>query len=419
MTGETKHTEIGDIPGDWEIQTFEETFRILSNNTLPRADLNYRGGSVRNVHYGDILTRYGEVLDCGKEEIPYISHMPPAPVQLLQDGDVLLADTAEDETAGKAVEVYGLGEDRMAAGLHTIPCRVRKGNFAPKWLGYFMNSHVYHDQILPFITGIKVSSISKAALSGTILPIPPRAEQERMVSALSDMDAAISALKRLIRKKGLVKYGAMNDYLTGDKRLQGFSGEWEQTTLGRIADIKDGTHQTPRYVENGIPFYSVETVTTGDFRHVKRISREEHRQLTLSYKIEKGDVLMTRIGSLGKCRYIDWDVEASFYVSLALLKFRGDRGLARFVAFLSELGSFAREVELHSLQFAIPMKINLGEIADVRLRIPVDAGERDALTEMFGDMEAEIVGLKAQLAKMEELKQGMMSGLFTGKIRLA
>lgn len=71
-------------------------------------------------------------------------------------------------------------------------------------------------------------------------------------------------------------------------------------TLGKICDIKDGTHQTPHYVESGIPFYSVETVTNDDFTHVKYITREEHERLTSSYKIENGDILMTRIGSIGK-----------------------------------------------------------------------------------------------------------------------
>ena len=72
MVREIKHTEIGDIPVDWELQTFEETFRVLSNNTLSRENLNNRGGAVRNIHYGDILTRFPEVLDCCEEDIPYI-----------------------------------------------------------------------------------------------------------------------------------------------------------------------------------------------------------------------------------------------------------------------------------------------------------------------------------------------------------
>lgn len=156
MVRELKHTEIGDIPVDWELQTFDETFRVISNNTLSRENLNNRGGAVRNIHYGDILTKFPEVLDCSEDEIPFVNDLSllSSSTQLLQDGDVVIADTAEDETVGKVTEVQNLGDSKLVAGLHTIPCRVKKGDFAPGWLGYYMNSDLFHNQILPYITGI-------------------------------------------------------------------------------------------------------------------------------------------------------------------------------------------------------------------------------------------------------------------------
>lgn len=206
MVNGMKHTEIGDIPENWQVQTFEETFKVLPNNTLPRADLNNRGGSVRNVHYGDILVRFPEVLDCKTEDIPYLNDtaLITANAQFLQDGDVLLADTAEDEAVGKATEIYGLGDGKMVAGLHTIPCRVKKGDFAPKWLGYYMNSHAYHNQIMPYVTGIKVSSISKSAIAETLVLVPPKQEQEAIVAALSDIDTLIANLEKMVAKYQMI-----------------------------------------------------------------------------------------------------------------------------------------------------------------------------------------------------------------------
>lgn len=112
MEREIKHTEIGDIPVDWKFQTFDETFRVLSNNTLSRENLNNRSGAIRNIHYGDILTKFPEVLDCNKEKIPYVNDlsMLSSSTQLLQDGDIVVADTAEDETVGKVTEVQNLGD---------------------------------------------------------------------------------------------------------------------------------------------------------------------------------------------------------------------------------------------------------------------------------------------------------------------
>ena len=91
-----KHTDIGDIPADWKLQTFEETFRVLSNNTLSRENLNNSDGAVRNIHYGDILTKFTEVLNCNEEDIPYLNDLSliTASTQLLQDGDIVIADTA-------------------------------------------------------------------------------------------------------------------------------------------------------------------------------------------------------------------------------------------------------------------------------------------------------------------------------------
>lgn len=225
MVREMKHTEIGDIPVDWELQTFEETFRVLSNNTLSRDNLNNTDGAVRNIHYGDILTKFPEVLDCREEDIPYINDLSllTSSTQLLQDGDIVIADTAEDDAVGKVTEIQNLKNGKLVAGLHTIPCRVKKGMFAPGWLGYYMNSHIYHDQVLPFVTGIKVSSVSKSAISETWIAIPPIEEQIAIVASLKEIDAVISASQKLVSKKKEIKLGLLQTLLSPDYKLEGFS----------------------------------------------------------------------------------------------------------------------------------------------------------------------------------------------------
>lgn len=243
MVKELKHTEIGDIPIEWELQTFEETFSVLSNNTLSRENLNNRDGAVKNIHYGDILTKFSEVLDCKEAEIPYINDLSllTSSAQLLRDGDIVIADTAEDETVGKVTEVQNLGNGKLVAGLHTIPCRVKKGDFVPGWLGYYMNSHMYHNQIIPYITGIKVSSISKSAIANTWIVIPPIEEQKRIVGILSQTDLLIQKEQEVINKITAVKMGCLLKMFPKagenipEMRLPGFEGEWEQRKLGDFA----------------------------------------------------------------------------------------------------------------------------------------------------------------------------------------
>jgi type I restriction enzyme S subunit len=192
--------------------------------------------------------------------------------------------------------------------------------------------------------------------------------------------------------------------------------DWDVVTLGLIATIRDGTHQTPKYVPVGIPFYSVEHVTSGDFSNTKFISEEEHRFLTRSFRIEKGDVLMTRIGSIGDCVLVDWDVDASFYVSLALLKINGAN--AAYIAAYSELPAFKKEVDLHSLPSATPKKINLGPIADVRVALPSNPAEQESIAKALSDVDALLEGLDWLIAKKRDLKQAAMQQLLTGDTRL-
>lgn len=331
MVRELKHTEIGDIPVDWELQTFDETFRVISNNTLSRENLNNRGGAVRNIHYGDILTKFPEVLDCSEDEIPFVNDLSllSSSTQLLQDGDVVIADTAEDETVGKVTEVQNLGDSKLVAGLHTIPCRVKKGDFAPGWLGYYMNSDLFHNQILPYITGIKVSSISKGAISETLILVPPFDEQEKIVQSLNKIQLLMTAETKVVNKIKLVKNGCLSkmfpqkDDTVPEMRLPGFTEAWEQRKLGELVEIGDIDHRMPETVADGIPY-----LMTGDFiatnelnfDGVKMISEEDYCQLSQKIKPEKGDILFARYASVGAARYVDFTREFLISYSCAIIK---------------------------------------------------------------------------------------------------
>ena len=157
----------------WEQRKFSETFIYLQNNALSRAELNYEQGLVKNVHYGDVLIKFGEILDVKKADIPFISNneFNVSSTSLLQNGDVIIADAAEDETVGKCSEIKGIDGISIVSGLHTIPCRPNK-KFASGYLGYYLNSSVYHDQLLPLIQGTKISSVSKSALQNTDILYP-------------------------------------------------------------------------------------------------------------------------------------------------------------------------------------------------------------------------------------------------------
>ncbi len=192
--------------------------------------------------------------------------------------------------------------------------------------------------------------------------------------------------------------------------------DWEVIKLSECVSIYDGTHQTPNYVPVGIPFYSVENITANNFHDTKYITHEEHCVLNRNRRIEKGDILMTRIGSMGVCKYIDWNINASFYVSLALLKPKEIINAKYLVAF-SQGSCFKSEIIQNSLQFAIPQKINLGNIGNVRILLPKQK-EQNAIAEALSDVDALIAALDKKIEKKRLIKQGTMQELLTGKKRL-
>ena len=158
----------------WEQRKLGDCFDFLQNNTLSRAELVSDPGAALNVHYGDILTTFGEYLDTSREEMAYIPNQAIVDKfkgSFLADGDIVMADTAEDETVGKCSEIAGLQGKAAISGLHTIPLRPTE-KFAPGFLGYYMNSGAYHDQLLPLMQGIKVTSVSKNAIRNTDISYP-------------------------------------------------------------------------------------------------------------------------------------------------------------------------------------------------------------------------------------------------------
>ena len=170
----------------------------LKTNSLSRSMLNYEDGELKNIHYGDILMNYGPILNFKTETIPYITEekIEDFTSQLLMDGDVVFADAAEDESVGKAIEINGLEEQYLVAGLHTIVGRpVMK--FAERFLGYYINSNSYHNQLLPLMQGTKVSSISKSTLQKTLIVYPKASnEQLKIGEVFNCLDNSITLHQR-------------------------------------------------------------------------------------------------------------------------------------------------------------------------------------------------------------------------------
>ena len=241
----------------WEQRKFGEVFDCtVPNNTLSRAELSYDEGTVLNVHYGDVLIKYGSVLDVQKDDIPRIPHRCREDFNgaLLQDGDIIIADTAEDETTGKACEISNLQGSVIVSGLHTMVCRPRN-RMALGYLGYYLNSNAYHHQLLPLMQGIKVLSLSRSNIQKTSVSYPTAVkEQQHIAYYFSQLDNLIT-----LHQRKCISFTGRAGRLISTVNKKRITSSWEQRKLGEIADILGGgTPSTgnPSYWNGEIDWYA-------------------------------------------------------------------------------------------------------------------------------------------------------------------
>jgi type I restriction enzyme S subunit len=197
-----------------------------------------------------------------------------------------------------------------------------------------------------------------------------------------------------------------------------FPNDWDVASLSTLCcSISDGTHFTPHYVTQGIPFFSVENVTANDFTNTKYISEADHAVLVKRCNPEKGDILMTRIGSLGDTKLLDWDVVASIYVSLALLK-PNKVVSPEYLYRYTKSRTFILDVEKRSLLNAAPKKINMGSIGAIPIPFPKSITEQKEIAKALRDADDLINSIGQLIDKKRLVMQGAMQKLLTGKARL-
>lgn len=204
----------------WKKVKLDEVTTFLSNNSLSRDNLNTLRGSILNIHYGDVLIKLPTIVNVSLADLPFINEeLNIVSKDYVSEGDIIMADTAEDGTVGKACEVVNVGNNKVVSGLHTILIHPTIA-FAPMFLGYYLNSKEYHKQILSIMQGIKVYSITKDALRKTNIKIPPLEEQNAIAEILSVCDKEITLAKQKLDTLRQQKKGLMQVLLTGKKRVE-------------------------------------------------------------------------------------------------------------------------------------------------------------------------------------------------------
>lgn len=389
-----KETEIGVIPADWDISPLEPTIgKLKSGKRLPKGYLVTQ--NITTHPYIRVIDMKMGMLDT--TNIMYVPDeaFPPISQYRIYKDDLYISVAGTLGLVGRIPEFLdGANLTENANRITDISCDV---NYLLYWLmGSEIQKRISDSQTLGAQPKLALYQIRNFPI-----PTPRLEEQQKIAESLSDMDNLISSLEKLIEKKKDIKQGAMQELLSGKKRLTGFSGEWKNKNLLEIADFYDNlrvpvaeslreTGNTPYYGANGVQGYIKGFTHNGEFILVAEDGASDLKNYPVRY------------------------VSGKIWVNNHAHVLQG-KDLIADTLFLSYLLS---QYDFQSILVGgTRAKLNGSMIKTLNLMLP-DMNEQKAIASILSDMDAEITALEQKLTKCQKLKQGMMQQLLTGKIRL-
>ena len=409
-----KQTEVGVIPEDWSATTLVTLTSDIGDGIHATPVYSSAGEyyfiNGNNLRYGRIVLTEDTKTVCYSEFKKHRKDLSDRSILMSINGTIgnLGLFTGESVILGKS-----------AAYLNVKP------NVAKMFVYYSIQTEIVKRQFTDGLTGTTIGNLGLSTIRNSQVPLPPtKAEQEAIAGALSDADVLIESMEQLITKKRQVKQGAMQELLTGKKRLPGFSGEWETKRLGNTAGLKARIGwqglTTAEYLESGdyylvtgtefkdgfIDWDNCHCVVESRYKQDKNIQLKEH------------DILVTKDGTIGKVALITHldkpatlnsgvfvirPLEKSFYPDFFYYLLCSNF----FKIFLDQLSAGSTINHLYQKDFV-----------SFIYKTPATIAEQEAIAAVLSDMDSEIAALGDKLTKARQLKQGMMQELLTGRIRL-
>lgn len=370
-------TEVGVIPGEWEVGYIKDLSLISTGNKNTQ-------DKVENGQFPFFVRSFVV------EKINSYSY----------DGEAVL--TAGDGVGTGKVFHYINGKFDYHQRVYKI------SDFSEKLNGYFFYlffSKNFFSRIMAMTAKSSVDSVRMETISNMKIPLPSLQEQQAIATALTDIDNLITSIEKLIDKKEKIKQGTMQELLTGKKRLPGFSERWEEKRLGDIAEITMGQSPSSEYYnikKKGLPLFQ----GNADIENRKTITRIYTSQV--KKQCYKDDIIMTvraPVGAVGKAI-----TDGCIGRGVCAIKYNNDY-LYQYLIFIEDKwGQISKGSTFDS--------INSREISELKIYMPSDIKEQQAIAQILSDMDLEIEALKRKLEKYKTIKQGMMQELLTGRIRL-
>jgi type I restriction enzyme S subunit len=398
-----KQTDVGLIPEDWGVLPLGRLIHSVEYGSAAKSSAT---GRVPVLRMGNLQ---GGKIDWN--DLVYTDNEIEIRKYSLVLGDVLFNRTNTIDLVGKTA-IYK-GERAAVFAGYLIRINSDKALLDSAYLNYILNaefSRKHSAKILSIAVG--QANINGQKLKSYPVPLPPtKAEQEAIAEALSDADALIESLEQLLAKKRQIKQGAMQELLTGKKRLPGFSGEWEVKRFGEIAQPRK-ERIDPRRAGPKTFCIELEHIEQGTGCLVGCSATSEGSSLKSVFQV--GDVLFGKLRAYLR-KY--WLADREGVCSTEIWVLVANRPLI-IPDFLFQVVKVDRFVEAASSAYGTHMpRSDWSVVRNFEVHLP-PAAEQTAIAAILSDMDAEIAALATKLAKARRVKQGMMQELLTGRIRL-
>jgi type I restriction enzyme, S subunit len=423
-----KLTDVGVTPEDWRVSPLEEFTSFISygfTNPMPTSESGFYMITARDINHGRIQF---DTARCTTEEA-YRTLLTAK--SRPKKGDLLLT---KDGTLGR----LALVDERTVCINQSVAILRPNSKSVAQFLKVLLEAPTYQNRMLEDAGGSTIKHIYITIVNRMPLAVPPtKAEQEAIAVALNDADALIEFLDQLITKKRDLKQGAMQELLTGMRRLPGFESnpgykqtelgvlpeDWGTAALGNLTLLMTngfvGT-ATRHYAsnDNGVLYiqgYNVEE-NSFNFRGIKYVTEDFHRAHMKSC-LRAGDLLTVQTGEVGLTTIVPGSLAGANCHALIISRFDQNSVSPAFISYY--LNSNPGRSRLRLIETGTTMKhLNVGDVLQFLIPLPPTKAEQTAIAAILSDMDAEIAALEAKLAKARSMKQGMMQELLTGRIRL-
>ena len=423
---------------DWKESNIKSLGTVFTNNTFSRDCLNYDSGEYQNIHYGDVLITFSDVIDANSPLVPYInSNETVKSDTFIEDGDIIVADTAEDETVGKVCEIQNVGKRKIVSGLHTLWYRPNKNEFAPKYLGYLLNTFECHKQLVRKAHGIKVLSINKVDFWKTIIKYPASLnEQNAIAGIISKVDQCIENVQKTIDATQKLKKSLMQNLLTGRMKPDGTMRKdnefYEHPKMGKVPigwdvkKLKDITLNRGDYGSNSsaVPF----SKETPRFIRITDISDDgqlfendavSSTDTTEKYLLNDDDFLFARTGdTVGKSLLYKEKMGNAIFAGY-LIRFVLNKEIIIPEYFdLIAKSEFFESFKVSMKRVGVKPNINSREYCSFKFIIPTSKNEQLSILKYFNPISSKKIELNQKIIYLKRLKKSLMQNLLTGKKRV-